>query len=548
LSYFPSQFSAAAASAAISAEINSEIEEKDQEVQQLVSLVKKELNKKNKNWGLIKKKEAEINVIETEIALLKIDLEYIPLFHPRDSIYAIQSRDILVGSKVEKKYIVAVQQENGERLTKEVTLEWLQEAFEPEVFEYFMKHEEEKGWVVLTNGNPALVDIDDDDLDALYQGQQIFTYQNPEKTVRVNAVKAHIFMDTKISKRIDQKANSTAWFIKTEKSNNAYIYVKPEELKDIMSDATFIEMETQAKARAIADCNNRQQFGHAPDYSDRYFDTSDKEYWTAINNLGDRDHVQIFYWDLKTDKLKHLVYSYNETKTQISRLRYRIEDDTWHGYQIVDKKVVVLETIWVMQQFPEDVIDRCIDEARRGNREFIRLPVGDVIEVVPTMDISRNPIVKYQQGNLDICAFASLASALFHLGWTEEAKLLYNFGVEWTLFHEDSIDKSLENIARFIPKQKIFKHFRSKYEQRKIKYDYDIFQPVLQNEIRLIVIIMSDNSETHAVTVVNNYVFDANCTNALPRTQEGLDCCCGVDANFVSVSRGYHWVDKKRHV
>ena len=53
---------------------------------------------------------------------------------------------------------------------------------------------------------------------------------------------------------------------------------------------------------------------------------------------------------------------------------------------------------------------------------------------------------------------------------------------------------------------------------------------------------MSDNTETHAVSVVNEFVFDSNCQNALPLTNDGLDCCCGVDASFVGVSQGYHWV------
>jgi hypothetical protein len=287
---------------------------------------------------LIRKKEAEITALDTEIALRKIDLEQIPLFHPRDSIYAIQSREVLVGTEIVTKYIVAVKQDNDERLTKEVTLEWLQEALEHEVFDYFIKHEQEKGWVVLTQGSPALVDMDDDDLEGLFQGQQILTYENPDKTVRVQGVKVYVYLDKTLSKRATQQTNAYCWFIKTEKSNNEYIKVKEEELKDIMSDATFQEMQLYAKQTAIDDCTYRQEHGHAPDYSRRYMNKADKEYWNAVNTLGDRDHVQIHYWDLMTEDKKHLVYSYNETKTQISRLRYRVIDESWHGYQTVEKR------------------------------------------------------------------------------------------------------------------------------------------------------------------------------------------------------------------
>jgi hypothetical protein len=157
------------------------------------------------------------------------------------------------------------------------------------------------------------------------------------------------------------------------------------------------------------------------------------------------------------------------------------------------------------------------------------------------MDISTNPPVVFQQKDLDTCAFSSLSSALFYMGFTEEALQLHSFGQDWTINNEKYVEKTLESIVQFIPKSSTFNYFRSRYTPHKIKNKYNIFEKVRENEIRLIVLIMSDNTENHAVTVVNNFIFDANCTNALPLSLEGLDCCCGVDANYVGVSRGYHW-------
>ena len=92
-------------------------------------------------------------------------------------------------------------------------------------------------------------------------------------------------------------------------------------------------------------------------------------------------------------------------------------------------------------------------------------------------------------------------------------------------------------MVNFIRKEKKFQNYRRLFEPRKIKQGYNIFQPTPHNEMRLIVLLMSDNTETHAVSVVNNYVFDSNCKNALPLTGEGLDCCCGIDASFIGVSK-----------
>ena len=232
----------------------------------------------------------------------------------------------------------------------------------------------------------------------------------------------------------------------------------------------------------------------------------------------------------------------------MSRLRYTPQKNTWYEYQIHNKSIVALKDNWVRAQFPPDKVNKCIEEAEKGSRRFIRLEPGDIIEVIPTMDISKNPMVRYPQGQLDTCAFSSFASALFHIGFTEQANIIHNYGVEWTTFHYDTTYKTLERLVNFIRKETKFQNFRRLYEPRKIKQGYDIFQETPRNEIRLIVLIMSDNTETHAVSVVSNFVFDSNCRNALPLTKEGLDCCCGVDASFIGVSKGYNFNRTNKNV
>jgi hypothetical protein len=316
-------------------------------------------------------------------------------------------------------------------------------------------------------------------------------------------------------------------------------------MKDILSEKTFSDIKQKAYQVTIKECHEKETTGFVklpkPKQPDRIFDKDDIASTNALIHRGERDCPQIFYVNLlKEPSFMTKSYTYNETKTQVSRLRYRPEDNTWLGYQLKDHKVTVLEEEWVMK-LPEKVRRRALEEAEKGNRKFIPMPVGDIIEVIPTMDISRNPIVQFQQKDLDTCAFSSLASALFYLGYVEQAVLLHAYGEEWTLRNEELTERTLEAIVKFIPTTKKFKYFRKHYKPHRLNQNYDIFEKVPANEIRLIVIIMSDNTESHAVTVVNDYIFDANCTNALPLTLEGFDCCCGVDATFVGVSKGYHW-------
>ena len=48
------------------------------------------------------------------------------------------------------------------------------------------------------------------------------------------------------------------------------------------------------------------------------------------------------------------------------------------------------------------------------NQKFLRIPVGDIIDVKPTMMIIHNPTVEYQQEANPVCAYAALASSLHY--------------------------------------------------------------------------------------------------------------------------------------
>ena len=61
------------------------------------------------------------------------------------------------------------------------------------------------------------------------------------------------------------------------------------------------------------------------------------------------------------------------------------------------------------------------------------------------------------------------------------------------------------------------------------------------DHISLVVLEMTDNTSTHAVALTENLIFDSNTTNALPRSIEGINCCCGANADFRKIKSGYVW-------
>ena len=91
-----------------------------------------------------------------------------------------------------------------------------------------------------------------------------------------------------------------------------------------------------------------------------------------------------------------------------------------------------------------------------------------------------------------------------------------------------------------------FKQFRKIYRYAPLTSTYDLIHQsnhhIQHNEIIFAILWGSDNSQSHAVAIVNDWIFDGNCQNALPLCKENLDICCGApDAKFVRIRKGYRF-------
>ena len=82
---------------------------------------------------------------------------------------------------------------------------------------------------------------------------------------------------------------------------------------------------------------------------------------------------------------------------------------------------------WIDEIFDKEDLKLQKEHAIKVNQKFLRIPVGDIIEVKPTMMISQNPTVQYKQEANPVSAYAALASALHYLKHKAEAKLIMEF-------------------------------------------------------------------------------------------------------------------------
>jgi hypothetical protein len=104
------------------------------------------------------------------------------------------------------------------------------------------------------------------------------------------------------------------------------------------------------------------------------------------------------------------------------------------------------------------------------------------------------------------------------------------------------IKGQLEFLLYSIERTECFDELRSSWTIFKMRKEFDLLKyNIPSNEILLIVLLMSDGCVTHTIAVTKNWIFDSNFPFLLEYSKDSLDLCCGVNASFVNVYRGYRF-------
>ena len=123
------------------------------------------------------------------------------------------------------------------------------------------------------------------------------------------------------------------------------------------------------------------------------------------------------------------------------------------------------------------------------------------------------PMNQYMQGKLPTCMFSSLACAIHDCPCPEVAQQVYQAGVK------NQGAPSLVNILL-----KTMESFYPKWEIQKMDANFDI----LRNRsgfLTMAILMGSDGSVHHSVSVKDNYLYDSTCPRAMLLRKEILDWC-----------------------
>lgn len=491
--------------------------------------------------------DKEHNTLTMKKKLLEWELNDIELYHPLDSVYAIR-----VESYTTKKpksvpiyrYFGVVEDNKGRRCEKELTHEFVHSNFEQEFVAILHKHHKEKSWFSLQNRSK--IETPDNIQSMLDELKPVYEYQIQADSQKIIFVKADAKFVKETPKQINGKKNvekkkmttfsELRWYVLTENefgddetTLHSYKILDEGLLRSCCTEKQVTDWRTDMILDFEAERKTKTRVARTIDTGD---DKSDRD----LCQYGILDYNQQFYFNVKDEQ-----YYVNFTKQQINNIRYNSEKQCFLGLS-PDGKSIVLEEAWVNDNFKKPFLDNLKSISNKNNRSYICVPEGNAMDLHVDEDITKNPEVRYMQEGENSCAFSSLSSILFYLGLTFEAdQLNHHRGL---FFGTDLEIKNCHRVMSWIldifNQDKLFNIFNSTYVVKKLKQSQDVLLDALKpGEFYWIRLKAKDNSSNHVIGIIDRWIFDGNCSNALSLCRKNLDACCA--DKYDGFKKGYHF-------
>ena len=189
-----------------------------------------------------------------------------------------------------------------------------------------------------------------------------------------------------------------------------------------------------------------------------------------------------------------------------------------------------------------------LDNAMKSANKWVRIQAGRfrilsgyISNNMRNEDVPNLPLVyRVQRFGENSCVFSSLISALHYMNDYKTRDLLSDHVGISLCYHKMSVATESLNRDSFAAK---LMNQKGKYQCFMLK-DFDIFQNRSMWPT-LCILESSDGGISHAVTVVDNYIFDSSTYRAMEINRKNLDWCCGTDyynAKFIGVFKAYRFV------
>ena len=242
----------------------------------------------------------------------------------------------------------------------------------------------------------------------------------------------------------------------------------------------------------------------------------------------------MLYWDETNDKGK----TFRVYKTAYFRgsVKFRRKD----GRMV--RREDILNPAWVRNTFNIHYVE----SLRRGPRIWFKIPIGSGKKLEQTIKddkasiyldgllvaqgLKTQVVCEYQQNNNDYCLGYAVASALKYMGYEEEANWVIRESSKWGSMDGDEAMIACGVFMRdFVPEMGqwiVYNKPRKSGPIIPMKVD-DFIKNKQSKTLKVVIPVAEDGSSDHAVTVVDDIIFDARVDYALKLTKESFHLICG---------------------
>lgn len=191
-------------------------------------------------------------------------------------------------------------------------------------------------------------------------------------------------------------------------------------------------------------------------------------------------------------------------------------------------------------EFLDNVLPtKFLNELKETRTGFVDIPVGDwkksSLDQHPDLTVTGAPKVHFVQNEgEDLCVSNSFASALFELGFVNEATKIAEYGKEKLAQGTvNALKKVMTYASEVLPKW-----LQPAWKPRHFDWKNELNETV----VFVGVLLASDGNSNHAVTIHGGFIYDANEIVAIPLCQKALDYCTCTEtekSTFIDFRRGF---------
>ena len=188
------------------------------------------------------------------------------------------------------------------------------------------------------------------------------------------------------------------------------------------------------------------------------------------------------------------------------------------------KKVDILNPSWVKDKFTPKFVEFLQLAASRRNTKnsWIDVPVGaPLANIASTQSLDLSIHVQYTQNNHSTCLFKGCASAFHFHGMRLLASTISSTAGKYT---DKPSHEQLEHLVSIVkqaqPKTRVQKWFKKTKAMT-----LDVLADKSSN-VTVVIPLGKDGGVQHAVTILDDHIFDSTQAYAMHLTKESLDWCC----------------------